>query len=697
MISAENRPRAILAMVVSTIVGAYVLMSGIGEIFRGLSYDLPYAFMRKSTQNEVVVLKMDDAAYHDLRQDPGRRWSRALHAKLLDHLKAAGASMVVFDVFLADAGVSNEEKQEDVEFIEAMKRFGNVVLAAVRRPHSRPDYVLPSFMKGDEPIPPADVFLEAVSNRWGIAAAYKEKDRDVIRRHCPENKKYPSLAWRAAELFGAKLRPGDRLNSRWLRYYGPYGTIAGMSYSDYEKVDFKGKVVFVGGEPATQLTGGRADEFNTPFTFWTGEHFAGVELVATTFLNLMKDDWLTEISPIGALIMVLLTGPFFGYLLSLFRPAPGAGVAVLSILVVAACGILSFWLFRYFFDWALVAGVQIPAAYAVSAIGYSKKLQQEAEFLTREKQRIEKELETLRSKEHTPLPAAPPLAPLAGIEGGPQVNKDLEIRDFELLRPIGEGAYGEVWLARSLTGAYRAIKIIHRNRFSEQRPFEREFEGVRTFEPISLTNPGWVAVLHVGKDDSRGFFYYVMEAADDMASGSKIDPNNYTPKTLGKMLVEKPWLPVVDCAGIGIQLADALAALHKLGLVHRDVKPSNVIFAKGHAKLADIGLVATTEGPKSFAGTEGFIPPEGPGTPLADIFSLGRTLYQAATGCDPKRQPGLPTALGERTDQREFMRLMDIINIACASSPGRRYQSAEDLRKDLVKLDASLNGRRKAL
>jgi serine/threonine protein kinase len=274
------------------------------------------------------------------------------------------------------------------------------------------------------------------------------------------------------------------------------------------------------------------------------------------------------------------------------------------------------------------------------------------------------------------------------------VNQDLQIPDFELLRSIGEGAYGEVWLARSLTGAYRAIKIVFRNKFSEQRPFEREFEGVRTFEPVSLMNPGWVSVLHVGKDETRGFFYYVMEAADDITSGSKIDPNNYTPKTLGKMLVEKPWLPVADCIAIGIELADALAALHKLGLVHRDVKPSNVIFAKGHAKLADIGLVANVEGPKTFAGTEGFIPTEGPGTPLADIFSLGRTLYQAASGCDPKRQPGLPTALGERDDQREFIRLIDIIDKACASFHANRYQSAEELRKDLARLQTSFQGRR---
>ena len=58
------------------------------------------------------------------------------------------------------------------------------------------------------------------------------------------------------------------------------------------------------------------------------------------------------------------------------------------------------------------------------------------------------------------------------------------------------------------------------------------------------------------------------------------------------------------------------------GLIHRDIKPSNIIFVNGIPKLADIGLVAEQSEAKSFVGTEGFIPPEGPGTPRADIYSL---------------------------------------------------------------------------
>src|SRR4030095_11428896 len=88
------------------------------------------------------------------------------------------------------------------------------------------------------------------------------------------------------------------------------------------------------------------------------------------------------------------------------------------------------------------------------------------------------------------------------------------------LRRVGSGSYGEVWLARGITGALRAVKVVWRSHFSSDRPYEREFRGIVQFEPISRSHPGVVNVLHVGRDDAAGCFFYVMELADSV-SGSE--------------------------------------------------------------------------------------------------------------------------------------------------------------------------------
>ena len=62
------------------------------------------------------------------------------------------------------------------------------------------------------------------------------------------------------------------------------------------------------------------------------------------------------------------------------------------------------------------------------------------------------------------------------------------IPDHELICRIGGGSYGEVWLARTALGAYRAVKIVHRHKFGHDRPFEREFAGIQKFEPISRSH-----------------------------------------------------------------------------------------------------------------------------------------------------------------------------------------------------------------
>ena len=261
----------------------------------------------------------------------------------------------------------------------------------------------------------------------------------------------------------------------------------------------------------------------------------------------------------------------------------------------------------------------------------------------------------------------------------------LIIPDHELLQPIGRGSYGEVWLARSVLGTLRAVKIVRRAAFSNARPFEREFAGIQRFEPLSRTQDGLVDILQVGRSEEEGFFYYVMELADPMPGG---DGTTYVPRSLASELVARRSLPVPECVHHFHGLALALAHLHRAGLVHRDIKPSNIIFVDGVAKFADVGLVASADDSLSYVGTEGFIPPEGAGTTRADIFSLGKVLYEAATGRDRHEFPTLPLELADLEMSSGLLELNSLWLKACATSPADRYPSADDFAADLALLQA---------
>ncbi len=349
-----------------------------------------------------------------------------------------------------------------------------------------------------------------------------------------------------------------------------------------------------------------------------------------------------------------------------------------------------------------------------------------------------------------PKPPSPPIVP-----------------DHELLQPIGHGSYGEVWLGRNKLGTLRAIKIVYRATFEDERPFQREYQGIQKFEPVSRSHEGLVDILQVG--GTEDCFYYVMELADSVGAvqrskfevhssssvvrtgaarehepTSNLEPETlnhatYVARTLRCDIKRRGALPPEECVAIGLALSDALMYLHSRGLVHRDIKPSNIVFVDGAPKLADIGLVTDVDATRSYVGTEGFMPPEGPGTPQADIYSLGKVLYEMCTGKSRQEFPDLPTEMrpgstsfnaapatasheprlsrpsatlsspleGEEregrgvvaeirgtipepralpitpADHRALLELNEIFTKACEADPRKRYQSAREMRGEL--------------
>ena len=199
------------------------------------------------------------------------------------------------------------------------------------------------------------------------------------------------------------------------------------------------------------------------------------------------------------------------------------------------------------------------------------------------------------------------------------------IADYKPIRVIGTGSFGQVWIALDATGSPCALKIIHKGKFDNE-VFWKEFEGVKNYLPISRGNMGLVTILHVGKDPQENFYYYTMELADNANDSIGEDWKEYEALSLSLQINRIQMLyPLDKFEEIAINLADGLAHLHENGLVHRDIKPSNVIFINGKAKLADVGLVTKGVEASTFIGTAGYIPPEGPGMPAADVYALGKT------------------------------------------------------------------------
>jgi len=276
-----------------------------------------------------------------------------------------------------------------------------------------------------------------------------------------------------------------------------------------------------------------------------------------------------------------------------------------------------------------------------------------------------------------------------------------EISHYRIIRKLGAGGMGEVFLAEDSTlGRKVAIKMLTEPRASSELARQRLINEARA--AAALDHPNICSIHEVGEEDDRVFI--VMQYVDGQSLAERIRKNPLAPD---------------EVVEVGMQAAQALAEAHAAGIIHRDIKPQNIIVTpRGQVKVLDFGLAMIAQHDPdaetkerlteagSIVGTPGYMSPEqlrGKSIdPRSDIFSLGVTLYECATGMyafergtslevslrvvtetpppPSERNPAVPPGLDR------------IIAQAMAKDPAARYESARSLHSDLVALQQELRG-----
>jgi serine/threonine protein kinase len=266
---------------------------------------------------------------------------------------------------------------------------------------------------------------------------------------------------------------------------------------------------------------------------------------------------------------------------------------------------------------------------------------------------------------------------------------------YALLGLLGAGGMAEVFLARDrILGRDLALKVL-REDFAEDAAFVARFRR-EAQSAASLNHPHVVQVYDQGRTED-GRLYIAME---HLAGGSLKD------------LITRRRGPLdpAEAARLASQVADALGAAHERGIVHRDIKPQNVLIGEaGEAKVADFGIAlaastSTTSGTNRVFGTASYMSPEqamGKRVgPASDLYSLGVVLYEMLTGVVPFEVEGaLATAMKHVTDRPVPPRERDpsvpeameaLVMGLLAKDPGDRCGSAFKLAEDLRRAQAGL-------
>ena len=257
---------------------------------------------------------------------------------------------------------------------------------------------------------------------------------------------------------------------------------------------------------------------------------------------------------------------------------------------------------------------------------------------------------------------------------------------YEIIRAIGEGGMANVYLALdTILNRKVAVKIL-RGDLAEDEKFVRRFQR-EAISASSLNDPNIVEVYDVGEDDGK--YFIVMEYVEG--------------RTLKQLIKKRGSLTLPEVVDIMLQLTSAIAHAHESYIIHRDIKPQNVVILEdGRVKIMDFGIaVALNAGEltqtNSVMGTVYYIPPEqangGKATVKSDIYSLGILMYELVTGHVPfKGENPVEVAIKHMNedipticeyDPEMPQSIENIILKAAAKNPKNRYSSAMEMHEDL--------------
>jgi len=276
---------------------------------------------------------------------------------------------------------------------------------------------------------------------------------------------------------------------------------------------------------------------------------------------------------------------------------------------------------------------------------------------------------------------------------GVQLQPGRVFDGYTLVRPLGQGGFGVVWLAVSSgTGAYHALKWISGS------GLKHEWSAVRLFREVSqrLRSPHLIAIEHVNQTKSA--LYYTMPLADGGPGTDPVDPR-WQPFTLTDYIEQKKadgtWFSSSEILALFLPVAHVVTSLNQEGLVHRDIKPANILFFGGQPCLSDVGLLGNDRMTLSIKGTPGHVPPSWyEGEP--DMWGLATTLYVLLTGNlpDTMGRANFRWPYGDKNrlslaEQEEWLRLHNVIFRATAEGANERYIGLEALVKTVASTTTS--------